>query len=65
MGSRGEEIITEPINSCIGKFQKNSCGQMTPDVRNMVEPLEVEYRQPIHQNSNQSNSDKKGREVTL
>ena len=34
----------------------NSHGQMLPDVWNVAEPLEVEYRQPIHQSSDQSNS---------
>ena len=29
------------------------------DVWNMAKPLEVEYRQPILQSSDQSNSDKK------
>ena len=52
-GSRGEETITEPINS------HNSCGQMLPAVWNTAEPLEVECRQPIHQSSDQSNSSRK------
>ena len=30
-----------------------------PDVWNVAEPLEVEYRRPIHQSSDQSNSDKR------
>ena len=29
---------------------------MMPAVWNVVEPLEVEYRQPVHQSSDQSNS---------
>ena len=37
----------------------NNCGQMMPAVRNMDEPSEVEYRQPIHQSSDQSNSGRK------
>ena len=57
--SRGEETITEPINSRI-RVPHNSCGQMLPDVWNVDEPLEVEYRRPIHQNSDQSNSGRKG-----
>ena len=32
---------------------------MLPDVWNVAEPLEVEYRRPIHQNSDQSNSGRK------
>ena len=32
------------------------------DVWNVAEPLEVECRQPIHQNSDQSNSNEKGKE---
>ena len=32
---------------------------MLPDVWNVAEPLEVEYRRPIHQSSDQSNSDKR------
>ena len=32
---------------------------MLPDVWNVAEPLEVEYRQPIHQSSDQSNSGRK------
>ena len=32
---------------------------MLPDVWNVAEPLEVEYRWPIHQNSDQSNSGRK------
>ena len=59
LGSRREETITEPINSRIGEFPQNSCGQMLPDVWNVAEPLEVEYRHPIHQNSDQSNSGRK------
>ena len=59
-GSRREETITEPINSCIGEFHTNSCGQIMPAVWNVAEPLEVEYRRPIHQSSNQSNSGRKG-----
>ena len=57
-GSRREETITEPINSCIG-VPHNNCGQMMPAVWNMAEPLEVEYRQPIHQSSDKSNSGRK------
>ena len=57
-GSRGEEIITEPINSRIG-VPHNSCGQMLPDVWKVAEPLEVEYRRSIHQSSYQSNSGRK------
>ena len=57
--SRGEETITEPINSRIGEFHTNSCGQMLADVWNVAKPLEVEYRRPIHQSSDQSNSVRK------
>ena len=32
---------------------------MMPAVWNVAEPLEVEYRQPIHQSSDQSNSGRK------
>ena len=32
---------------------------MMPDVWNMAEPLEVEYRQPVHQSSDQSSSGRK------
>ena len=32
---------------------------MLPDVWNVAEPLEVEYWRPIHQSSDQSNSDKR------
>ena len=32
---------------------------MLPDVWNVAEPLEVEYRQAIHQSSDQSNSGRK------
>ena len=32
---------------------------MMPAVWNMAEPLEVEYRRPIHQSSDQSNSSRK------
>ena len=32
---------------------------MMPSVWNVAEPLEVEYRRPIHQNSDQSNSGRK------
>ena len=32
---------------------------MLPDVWNVAEPLGVEYRQPIHQSSDQSNSGRK------
>ena len=32
---------------------------MMPAVLNMAEPLEVKYRQPIHQSSDQSNSGRK------
>ena len=32
---------------------------MLPDMWNVAEPLEVEYRQPIHQNSDQSNIGRK------
>ena len=34
---------------------------MLPDVWNVAEPLEVEYRQPIHQSSGQSNIGRKGK----
>ena len=37
----------------------NTCGQMLPDVCNLAEPLEVEYRRSIHQSSDQSNSGRK------
>ena len=36
-----------------------------PDMWNMAKPLEVEYKQPIHQSSDQSNSGEKDSEVTL
>ena len=58
VGSRGEETITEPVNSCIGEFH-NSCGQMMSIVWNVAEPLEVEYRRPLLQSSDQSNSVRK------
>ena len=32
---------------------------MMPVVSNVAEPLEVEYREPIHQSSDQSNSHRK------
>ena len=32
---------------------------MLPAVWNVAEPLEVEYRRPIHQSSDQNNSDTK------
>ena len=32
---------------------------MLPDVWNVAEPLEVEYRQPIHQSSDQNSSGRK------
>ena len=35
--------ISEPINSCIGKFH-NECGQMMSDVWNVAKSLGVEYR---------------------
>ena len=54
--SRREETIIEPINSRIGEVPHNGCGQMLPDAWNVAEPLEVEYRRPIHQSSDQSNS---------
>ena len=38
-GSRREETITEPFNSCIREFHTNSCGQMMPAVWNVAEPL--------------------------
>ena len=38
---------------------KNNCGQMMPAVWNVAKPLEVEYRQPIFQSSDQSNSGRK------
>ena len=37
----------------------NSCGQMMPVVWNVAEPLEVEYRWPIHQSSDQSTGSRK------
>ena len=40
-GSRREETITEPFNSCIGEFPHNNCGQMMPAVWNVAEPFEV------------------------
>ena len=46
-GSRREDTINEQINSCIG-VPHNICGQMMPAVWNVVEPLEMEYRQSIH-----------------
>ena len=42
-GSRREETITKPINSCIGEFHTIS-GQMMPAVWNVAKPLEVEYK---------------------
>ena len=33
-----------------------------PGVWNMAEPLEVEYKQPVRQSSDQSNSNRKGKE---
>ena len=59
--SRGEETITEPINSRIGEFHTIVVGQMLPDVWNVAKPLKVEYRRPIHQSSDQSNSSRKGK----
>ena len=32
---------------------------MLPDVWNVAEPLEVEFRRPIHQSNDQSNSGRK------
>ena len=32
---------------------------MMPAVRKVAEPLEVEYRRPVHQSSDQSNSGRK------
>ena len=58
VGSRRDETITEPINSCIG-VPHNNCGQMMHVAWNLAETLEVEYRQPIHQSSGQSNSGRK------
>ena len=58
MKSRREETITESINSCIGKLY-NSCWQMMPAVWNLAEPLEVEYRRPVHQSNDLSNSCRK------
>ena len=57
--SRGEETITEPINSRIGEFDTIVFGQILPDVWNVAEPLEVEYRQTIHPSSDQSNNGRK------
>ena len=56
-GSRREETITEPINSCNGI--PHNCGQMMPAVWKVAKPLEVEYRQPVHRSSDQSNSGRK------
>ena len=36
-----------------------------PAVWKVAEPLEVEYRQPIHQSSDQKNSGRKDRRATL
>ena len=36
-GSRREETITEPVNSCIGEFH-TIVGQMMPAVWNVAEP---------------------------
>ena len=58
MGSRREETITEPINSRIGEFHTIVVGKCCL-TWNVAEPLEVEYRWPIHQNSDQSNSSRK------
>ena len=59
VGSRREETITEPINSRIGEFHTIVVGKCCLTVWNVAEPLEVEYRWPIHQNSDQSNSGRK------
>ena len=37
-------------------FNSDSCGQMLPAVWNVAKPLEVEYKRPIHQSSDQSNT---------
>ena len=58
-GSRREETITEPINSCIGEFHTIVVGNSLPVMWNVAEPLEVEDRRPIHQSSDQSNSGRK------
>ena len=41
------------------RIPHNSCGQMIPATLNMAKPLEVEYRQPVLQSSDQSNSGRK------
>ena len=55
VGSRGEETITELINSMHWRVPHNNCGQVMPDAWNVAEPLEVKYRKPIRQRSDQSN----------
>ena len=43
----------------------NSFGQIMPAVWNVAEPLEVEYRRPIHHSSDQSNRGRKEIEKPL
>ena len=35
---------------------------MVLDMWNVAEPLEVGYRQPVHQSNDQNNNDKKGKD---
>ena len=58
-GSRKEETITELIKSCIGEFLHSSCRQIMPAMCTVAELLELEYRQAVHQSSDQSNSSRK------
>ena len=58
-GSIREETIPEPIKFLHWRVPHNSCGQTMPTIWNVAEPLEVEYGQPIHQSSDQSNSGRK------
>ena len=37
------------------------CGQMMPDLWNVTKPLEVQFRQLVHQSNNKSNGDRKGK----
>ena len=48
----------EPIQALHWRVSPNNCGQMMPDMWNMAGPSEVEYRQLIHQSSDQSNNSK-------
>ena len=57
--SRGEETITEPINSSIGEFHTIVVGKCCLTCGTWPSHWEVEYRWPIHQSSDQSNSGRK------